>query len=265
MRQGRKPAGSPGGSGGQFDSTGGKYRPGLPAFDNGPHVSGACRFAYAWQTADWDGIDWDNTTPMSSPVKLNHAELRGRNLVASDFGDAVFKDVDFYGADLSGSRMTANISRSNFENAHLEETRWGPFSPAIAEYDKWADVLDTSFSNAKMKKACLWWATLERCDFSGADLMGASFKEADLTDCSFRDANLSHVDLDGAKLERVDLTGTDLTGAHLGAHYLAGDIPLDNACLKDTRFDDISGFTLNGRQVTEDELRKRGAYFIKDL
>ena len=95
--------------------------------------------------------------------------------------------------------------------------------------------------------------------------MGASFGKADLTDCSFRGANLSHTDLDGAKLERVDLTGTDLTDALLGVHCLEGDVPLDNACLKDTRFDDISGFTLNGRQVTEDELRKRGAYFIKDL
>ena len=77
-------------------------------------------------------------------------------------------------------------------------------------------------------------------------------------DCSFHNADLTGAQLGGAGLDRVDLTGADLTDADLTG-FGVGDVPLDDACLEGTQFSDISGFTLNGRQVTADQLKKRGA------
>lgn len=62
--------------------------------------------------------------------------------------------------------------------------------------------------------------TLRDADFTGAQLVGASFRMADLERAAFYCANLGGCDFRGSNLKRSDLRGAGLAGANLGGAVL---------------------------------------------
>lgn len=254
----REPKGSPGGIGGQFASTPGRTDD-LPPLNthDGEDMFGKYTEQF---DAVMGGPDYRELPDPDRPATLNQRNLDGRDLRCSEFAAATITDTSFKGADLSDSRMTADIDRADFTGANLSETYWG--TQALFDTNgRCADVRDTSFRDIDGTDAGFQGASLRNCDFTGASLRNAYFEDSQLMDCSFHGADLTGAQLGGAGLDRVDLTGADLTDADLTG-FGVGDVPLDDACLEGTQFNDISGFTLDGRQVTADQLRQRGARII---
>jgi uncharacterized protein YjbI with pentapeptide repeats len=117
---------------------------------------------------------------------------------------------NFAGADLSGARIFARLSRSDLNRAHLANARLG--------------------SDERMPKTM----NLFRTELSGCNLSRADFAGADLTAALLSFADLSGATLSGANLDRADLSHADLTDADLTSATLS-DADLDGAILRNVR------------------------------
>ncbi|MFR0574171.1 pentapeptide repeat-containing protein [Bifidobacterium boum] len=254
----REPKGSPGGIGGQFASTPGRTDD-LPPLNthDGEDMFGKYTEQF---DAVMGGPDYRELPDPDRPATLDKRNLDGRDLRCSEFAAATITDTSFKGADLSDSRMTADIDRADFTGANLSETYWG--TQALFDTNgRCADVRDTSFRDIDGTDAGFQGARLMRCDFDGARLDNAYFEASRLMDCSMRGAGLSDAQMGGAVMERVDLTGADLSDADL-SDVEANQVALDDARLDGAMFNDIEGFTLSGVQATADQLQARGARII---
>lgn len=147
-------------------------------------------------------------------AQLHEADLRGARLVrivadGAEFCDADLTGADFEGAQLDGTLLNADLTRTRFVRADL-------YNAALDS----ATIDDTDFSGACLEEADLTGLDLRSAEFSGAVLI-----EAVLTRCrldgqhmpgvNLRKANLSQADLSGSCLAHADLSEADLRGAGL--------------------------------------------------
>jgi uncharacterized protein YjbI with pentapeptide repeats len=146
---------------------------------------------------------------------LIRADLSGADLTgATIFRPTVYTDLRsdladaprFPGANLSGVRVMANLSGSDFRGANLTGADFSPLEARPGQ-----GTITSLMKNI-----------LKSCDFSGAQLKGANFDRADLTFSRFVGADLAGTNLKKTDLSKVDLTGADLTGADLTGANLYG-------------------------------------------
>jgi uncharacterized protein YjbI with pentapeptide repeats len=156
---------------------------------------------------------------------LIRADLSGANLSgATMLRPTIYTDLSadladaphFAGADLTGIRVMANMSGSDFHGADMTGANLSPFESRPGQ-----GTITTLAKNM-----------LKSCDFSRAILRGVNFDRAVLTFSRFigadlRDANLTKADLSKADLTGADLTGADLSGADLDGANLLGVKGLD--------------------------------------
>jgi uncharacterized protein YjbI with pentapeptide repeats len=161
------------------------------------NLSGANLFGAKLDSADLSGANL-------SGAKLDLAWIMRANFTKADlsnaslFGLVVSSGLDislaeaptFKGANFSGARIIARLSRFDLSGADFTEARMG------------ADMKNQSMG-------------LMRTDLSGANLSGADFSRADLGRAVLRFANLMGAKLTGANLSGTDFAGADLTGADL--------------------------------------------------
>ncbi|KLN81693.1 pentapeptide repeat-containing protein [Bifidobacterium bifidum] len=206
---------------------------------------------------DYYEADYRELPDPEHPLDLKRRNMSGRNLQGSEFAAAHIANTSFKHADLTGSRMTADINHADFTGANLTATYWG--TQALFDTNmRCAYVQSTSFRDINGEGAGFQGSHLSDCDFTDARLPDAYFEAADLTDCTMRNADLTGAQMGGATMTRVNLTGADLSGADMTT-ITADQISLDDANLKGTRFTSIEGFTIDGRQVTVKQLQERGA------
>ena len=202
MTQARKPAGSPGSTGGQFDHDPTSGTAELPPLTpqtggDGDLLAATCR---------------KRNPDLSRPFDCRGASLhrylhRAKAAPGSRFDGADFRDADLSDAQLSGCRF----DRASFTNARLDG----------------ADLHGSSMEDADFTNASM----IHQVDLSGCDLMGAKFDganincwlegadltDADFTKASFRTANNrilvdEHTTLDGTLMTWRQAKHVDISG-----------------------------------------------------
>ena len=149
---------------------------------------------------------------------LIRADLSGANLsgatilrptIYTDLSENLADAPRFAGANLTGVRINARMSGSDFHGADLTGANLSQRESRAGE-----GTITTLTKNV-----------LKSCDFSRAIMRGVNldrsvltfsrFVGTDLRDASLVDADLSKADLTGADLTGANLTGADLYGATL--------------------------------------------------
>lgn len=117
-----------------------------------------------------------------------------------------FEGIEAEGADLSGLSAPNMI----FCGARLSRAN---LSGADLQRGRWeeADLSGANLSGANLEKVTLEKANLSGANLSGADLRGAAFEGANLRGANFTGANLTDAGFDDA----TDLTGVIWGGAKL--------------------------------------------------
>jgi uncharacterized protein YjbI with pentapeptide repeats len=167
-------------------------------------------------------------------AKLVGANLSGANLSEAKLDLAWIMRANFTNADLSNASLLGLVVSSGLDISPAEAPvfRGANFSGAriIARLSRF-DLSGANFANAKMgadmknqsmglMRADLSGSNLSQANFSGADLSRALMRFADLTGASLIGANLTGADLSGADLTGADLTGADVTDTDLGGAVL---------------------------------------------
>jgi uncharacterized protein YjbI with pentapeptide repeats len=167
-------------------------------------------------------------------AKLVGANLSGANLSGAKLDLAWIMRANFTNADLSNASLLGLVVSSGLDISPAEAPvfRGANFSGAriIARLSRF-DLSGANFANAKMgadmknqsmglMRADLSGSNLSQANFSGADLSRALMRFADLTGASLIGANLTGADLSGADLTGADLTGADVTDTDLGGAVL---------------------------------------------
>ncbi|WP_019866179.1 pentapeptide repeat-containing protein [Methylovulum miyakonense] len=201
------------------------------------------------------------------------------HLDACDFTqENSLKDRDLQGADLSQARLggdlgSANLSGANLsgaavigalrispntqmERANLSGLQSDGNNPLIAE----AATMDkVNFSNAnlygaKLKAANLTGASLTGAILTGADMRSSRMEGADLTEANLSKANFSAANLHEANLAGANLAGTNLSGADLRGANLTDAQGTASALIDgNTRFISATcpdGVVVDGMQTT---------------
>jgi uncharacterized protein YjbI with pentapeptide repeats len=107
----------------------------------------------------------------------------------------------FVGANLSGARIFARLSRADFRRANLAGAHLG------TERNQFKMPKQTDLSGALFGEA-----NLERADLTGANLIFANMATANLKDAILAQADLSNADLSGALLTGADFTDANIYG-----------------------------------------------------
>lgn len=168
-------------------------------------------------------------------VNLSKSDMRNVSLAGVVLDRAQLTNTDFTKADLSGSRilipaihlaleshiwnapsfrqtklkgawLSGNFDGSDFGAANLEDAEFGVRS----------SLERCEFSGANLKRASFHRARLTYARFLQADLRGADLRDAQLIWVDFTDADLRDADLRGADLSMAILNGAKLDGAKIG-------------------------------------------------
>ena len=203
------------------------------------------------------------TATAQEPVDLRGKDLSDLDLSNLDLKAALFDSSNLFGVNLSSSDLRnvsltgvtldrAQLTKADFTKANLRGSRI--LIPAIhlaLESHIWHAPIfrqsnlegawlsgnfdGTDFGAANLKGARFGIrSSLERCEFSGANLVGVAFQRArltyarflmaDLRNANFRDAKLIWVDFTDADLRGADFTGADLSMAIMDGAKLKGAI-----------------------------------------
>ncbi|MCU0731775.1 MAG: pentapeptide repeat-containing protein [Hyphomonas sp.] len=115
----------------------------------------------------------------------------------------------FAGANMSGIRVQADLSGSDFRGADLTGAHFDPL-----EARPGSGTLVTAYKNI-LKSCNFSGVRAQDADFTHAILMFSRFTGADLRGAKLNKTDLSMVDFSGADLTGADLTEADLYGAVL--------------------------------------------------
>ncbi|WP_244536171.1 pentapeptide repeat-containing protein [Hyphomicrobium sp. NDB2Meth4] len=169
---------------------------------------------------DMSGTRLDRATLIRAD--FSGANLSGASIlrptIYSDLSENLADAPRFAGANLSGIRVMANLSGSDFHGADLSDANFTPREVRAGQ-----GTITTLSKNL-----------LKSCDFTKAIIRGGNFEHALMTFSRFNgadltDANLRNTDLSRADFTGADLTGADLTGADLDGATLLGVKGLDKA------------------------------------
>lgn len=202
MTQARKPAGSPGSTGGQFDHDPTSGTAGLPSFTSetggdGDLLAATCRKRKPDLSRPFDCrgamLYWNLHRAKAAPgSRFDGANIRGVDLSDAQLSECRFDKADFTGACLDGADLHGS------------------------------SMVDADFTNASMIKR----VNLDGCDLMGArfdganincTLCGADLTDADFTKANFRTANNrllvdEHTTLDGTLMTWRQAKHVDISG-----------------------------------------------------
>jgi uncharacterized protein YjbI with pentapeptide repeats len=133
-------------------------------------------------------------------ARFNEASLQGASIRRpSIYADMTLSSADlpaFRNANLTRARVTARLDGADFSGANLND----------ASFVVWEE---RNLGGPPV-------SGLERCDFSGARLIGANLRGVSLVRSIFRNADLSRADRRNADLSHADFEGATIAGAKLG-------------------------------------------------
>ena len=116
-----------------------------------------------------------------------------------DLGQAILRQANFNGVNLTTIMLPQDLSHCNFTNADFGETKLPP---------------SVNFSNAILSGVDLRRVGVAGANFSGVNLTNTKLP-TDLRNCNFTNANLSGVDLTAANVQSSTFAGAILTGTTL--------------------------------------------------
>ena len=143
-------------------------------------------FLYTKATIDLSKVDLRNADLNGAHfdgILLDGSDLRGAKVRYAEFGN--LEKVDFDGCDGEDTCLR-NLKICTFREAHLKEA--------------WLFYEDSQ--------------TMEKCDFSGANLTAARLEDGKAIDCKFTGADLSDAELEKSTFERTDFSRANLTRIH---------------------------------------------------
>jgi len=154
-------------------------------------------------------------------ANLNDADLTGAELTDADLTGANLSHCAFINSNAPGLRLNgATGEHTKFSLSLLASSRADANTvlPDVRLYE--ADLTDACWEGARLHRAQLIEATLNRADFSKCDLTGAIMilaiaKEAKLMKADLTNANLTGINLFKASLRKAVLTRTDLKLSNL--------------------------------------------------
>jgi uncharacterized protein YjbI with pentapeptide repeats len=164
---------------------------------------------------DGQGADFSNAV-------LTGAEFDNAVLCQSEFTKGRLDNTRFCGADLSEASLRgARGSNANLDKATLTELR----------ASDGCTLIQCSFRQVSAKESIWDQSTLDRVDFSHADLTGANFSNAHIRETLFHSAVCRSVRFTKAHLDQANFNHSDLFEALL-----------DKAAIKDTDFNHANMF-----------------------
>jgi len=144
------------------------------------------------------------------------------HLDACDFTqENSLKDRDLQGADLSQARLGGDLGSANLRGANLSgAVVIGALriSPNTQMERANLSGLQSDGNNPLIAEA----ATMDKVNFSNANLYGAKLKAANLTGASLTGAILTGADMRSSRMEGADLSKTDMTYARLSGASFKG-------------------------------------------
>ncbi|PPD49353.1 MAG: hypothetical protein CTY16_04135 [Methylobacter sp.] len=144
------------------------------------------------------------------------------HLDACDFTqENSLKDRDLQGADLSQARLGGDLGSANLSGANLSGAAViGALriSPNTQMDRANLSGLQSDGNNPLIAEA----ATMNKVNFSNANLYGAKLKAANLTGASLTGAILTGADMRSSRMEGADLSKTDMTYARLSGASFKG-------------------------------------------
>lgn len=168
-------------------------------------------------------------------VNLAKSDMRNVSLTGVVLDRAQLTNTDFTRADLRGARIlipaihlalesyiwhAPSFRQTNMKGVWLsgnfDGTDFGAANLEDAEFGIRSSLERCEFSGANLKRASFQRARLTYARFLQADLRGADFRDAQLVWVDFTDADLRGADLRGADLSMAILNGAKLDGAKLG-------------------------------------------------
>jgi uncharacterized protein YjbI with pentapeptide repeats len=169
---------------------------------------------------NWSCLDLTNTTITGLPTDLSgliavsvrrpNGSFQNFNLDNADFAQANLTNAVFTSASLTSAKFDGgNLTGAIFTRAKLNETTF----------------VGTALGGVSQNQGAVFsFAFVGNCDFSQANLFGASFANATLLgSISLGDsANLQESDFSNAYLQAVDFTGADLQGAKFDGAFMVG-------------------------------------------
>lgn len=206
--------------------------------------------------------DADLTGADLSYADLSNADLSNANLSSVNFRQSNLTGVDFANADLSDADLSnADITDADFSSANLSGaalSRIKGFHEAdffaadfsqqrLRDFEFTSIPSDRRVEDGPRKKR----TTLQRADFSGADLSGADFRCADLRGAVFVRANCRYADFRRASVAGADFSNADLYRADCSSVNFHRAV-FDGA---DCRYTDFSGSFLEAISLIETDLR----------
>lgn len=151
--------------------------------------AGSSLVGRAMRNADLSGITLDGVEIRS--CRAMEAVFRKASLVDVSFLETALGNADFEEAEMVGVLFSASdLYAARFSDAVIVRTRFE----------------NRRLGNAVLSQSDFSGAVILDCDFSSADLAGASFRGALLVRTSFKDANVNGVDFTGALLVSSDFT-----------------------------------------------------------
>lgn len=160
------------------------------------------------------------TGHLKHKVKLAVVDLKAMDLSA--FNLAL---CDLKGADLSGCSMNmyqfrevngAKLDGAKFAKSTLGQLRSCSLKNAsLSECIISESMSDCDFSSANLAGATAYDTKFSKCDFSDSDLSSAQLDRAEFKDCRFSKTNLTKASLVTADLRGADLSNCSLAGAVL--------------------------------------------------
>ena len=137
-------------------------------------------------------------------ANFSNATLKGASLIETEMLDGICD-----GADFSGARVAANMSRASLLKAHFDAADLAAHGRGLLNHGVFTSAkLDgASFKAANLARAVFEFASLREADFAGANLSGSALAGADLTGANVAGANFNDADVNSTKL--LSLRGPD--------------------------------------------------------
>lgn len=282
MAQARKPAGSPGSTGGQFDhdpKAGTGDLPGLGAFheEYGPDM-------FPVKTIHEDHTVLDGMHLMQDRYRDSTMEYMG--MAQARLDDVYFNDSVLAHVDMDGIRMTgggfygSTLNHVSMQGGRIKDVDFR--KARLVRFDLTDAYCDSSFTDA----------TLNRCVFTRTTVATPFVAPVSVTDTSFKDADLHGVEFAPHTVQTDDghsrpvrpefhgsifMGGANLEGADLSSVSCPelGPDSYPNLSVTITDSTRLSGATLSrdvaaamhhldGTPVGRDELERRGATIAPD-
>ena len=111
-------------------------------------------------------------------ANFSNATLKGASLIETEMMDGICD-----GADFSGARVAANMSRASLLRARFDAADLAAHGRGLLNHGVFTSAkLDgASFKTANLARAVFEFASLREADFAGADLSGSALAGADMT------------------------------------------------------------------------------------